>query len=115
MDDVSVDTASDPRSYDYSHPELLCDMVMKGGITSGVVALVLGAGLGVAVGAARALATAIPRNGFGLCSGSGGGEVEGTDSTAVPLTDWLSDELDRLSGMPDPSTPVTFGHLWRGA
>ena len=27
----------DPRSYDYSHPERECDIVMKGGITSGVV------------------------------------------------------------------------------
>jgi predicted acylesterase/phospholipase RssA len=27
----------DPRTYDYSQPTLLCDVVMKGGITSGVV------------------------------------------------------------------------------
>jgi predicted acylesterase/phospholipase RssA len=27
----------DPRTYDYSQPRLLCDVVMKGGITSGVV------------------------------------------------------------------------------
>ena len=27
----------DPRTYDYSHPTRLCDVVMKGGITSGVV------------------------------------------------------------------------------
>jgi predicted acylesterase/phospholipase RssA len=28
---------ADPRRYDYSHPSRSCDMVMKGGITSGVV------------------------------------------------------------------------------
>ena len=28
---------TDPRAYDYSHPSRSCDMVMKGGITSGVV------------------------------------------------------------------------------
>ena len=28
---------SDPRTYDYSQPTLACDVVMKGGITSGVV------------------------------------------------------------------------------
>ena len=30
-------SADDPRHYDYSHPERDCDIVMKGGITSGVV------------------------------------------------------------------------------
>ena len=29
--------AGDPRTYDYSQPTLTCDVVMKGGITSGVV------------------------------------------------------------------------------
>jgi len=27
----------DPRTYDYSRPQRTCDIVMKGGITSGVV------------------------------------------------------------------------------
>ena len=27
----------DPRAYDYAHPTRACDVVMKGGITSGVV------------------------------------------------------------------------------
>ena len=30
-------TAGDPRTYDYSHPTRSCDVVLKGGITSGVV------------------------------------------------------------------------------
>jgi hypothetical protein len=30
-------TAGDPRTYDYSHPTSSCDVVLKGGITSGVV------------------------------------------------------------------------------
>jgi predicted acylesterase/phospholipase RssA len=30
-------TTDDPRTYDYSQPERSCDIVMKGGITSGVV------------------------------------------------------------------------------
>ena len=32
-----VHDADDPREYDYSHPQRECDIVMKGGITSGVV------------------------------------------------------------------------------
>src|SRR5215469_5159061 len=32
-----VQTAPDPEKYDYGHPTLACDMVMKGGITSGIV------------------------------------------------------------------------------
>jgi predicted acylesterase/phospholipase RssA len=31
------DASPDPRTYDYSHPTRSCDVVMKGGITSGVV------------------------------------------------------------------------------
>ena len=35
---VGADRVSDdPRTYDYSHPTRSCDVVMKGGITSGVV------------------------------------------------------------------------------
>jgi len=30
-------TAGDPRTYDYAHPARSCDVVLKGGITSGVV------------------------------------------------------------------------------
>jgi len=33
----------------------------------------------------------------------------------MPLIDWLADELDGLAGISDPTTPVTFGDLWRGA
>jgi hypothetical protein len=34
----SADTVtSDPRTYDYSQPTRTCDVVMRGGITSGVV------------------------------------------------------------------------------
>src|SRR6516165_2137394 len=32
-----VDRASGPEDYDYTNPRLNCDMVMKGGITSGIV------------------------------------------------------------------------------
>ena len=32
-----MNAADDPRHYDYAHPERECDIVMKGGITSGVV------------------------------------------------------------------------------
>lgn len=31
------ESTSDPRDYDYSNPERACDIIMKGGITSGVV------------------------------------------------------------------------------
>jgi predicted acylesterase/phospholipase RssA len=32
-----VSVADDPRTYDYTHPKRECDIVMKGGITSGVI------------------------------------------------------------------------------
>src|SRR5450755_1431936 len=47
-------------------------------------------------------------NGFGLCSGMDRGRGK-----PKPLTDWLTDELDRIAGVPLNSAPLTFGDLWR--
>ena len=37
MTSVDDSSTSDPRAYDYGQPAFMCDLVMKGGITSGVV------------------------------------------------------------------------------
>lgn len=52
------------------------------------------------------LLRAVPRNGYGLCSGM----PDGTTLTP-PLTMWLADKID---GMAEklPDAPLTFGDLW---
>ena len=49
---------------------------------------------------ARALET-LPRHGFGLCSGMTRGDTPG-------LTEWLSDQIDKVAGL---AHPLTFGDL----
>ena len=60
-------------------------------------------------GVIRDIAVQIPKNRFGLCSGSNEGIP---DSRGVlPLTDWLHDFLQSLADR-RPDQPVTFGDLW---
>jgi Patatin-like phospholipase len=49
------------------------------------------------------LLRAVPRNGYGLCTGL---EAQGKEPA---LTTWLANLLDEVSGQ---STPLTFGDLW---
>jgi len=82
-------------------------------------ALVLLAGMVVGAGwrAYACAQSAIPANGYGLCSG-----MPGHRSTSVALTPWLSDVIDRAAGFPVPTDPLaerpvpplTFGQLWGG-
>jgi predicted acylesterase/phospholipase RssA len=59
----------------------------------------------------RKLTTAVPRNGFGICSGF----VSPSAGSKKPLslTPWLSRLLNRLAGMAEQGPPLTFGHLWQ--
>ena len=81
------------------------------GIAAALLIVAGGWTAGAAVAVARVAARRLPRNLYGLVSGSGpvGGEVP-------RLTDWLADEIDRTAGRPAGATdpPLTFGELWRG-
>jgi predicted acylesterase/phospholipase RssA len=62
------------------------------------------------LGALRDIVVELPKNFFGLCSGSSNGV---RDSSGVfPLTDWLHDFIQSLVGRP-LDQPVTFGDLWQ--
>ena len=54
-------------------------------------------------------ASAIAKNGYGLCSGFIPNRKEGTPK---PMTEWLADYLDEVAGISDRSAPLTFGDLW---
>jgi predicted acylesterase/phospholipase RssA len=70
----------------------------------GLLLLVLGAVVGALVGVLRRALSAIPGNGYGLCSGLG---------DAQTLTPWLADTIDDLAGRTG-GRPLTFGDLWAG-
>jgi len=62
----------------------------------------------VAVGASvvMRLLQDVPTNGYGMCSG-----MAGPGSSHPPLTKWLADKFDQISGKPGPDGPLTFGDL----
>lgn len=65
--------------------------------------------LAVALRFAQGLLAGLHGNGYGCCSG----QTPADGSQALPaLTDWLSDYLDQLAGLPGSAGPLTFGHLW---
>jgi len=57
----------------------------------------------------RKLTTAVPRNGFGICSGF----VNSKAGKPLSLTPWLSRLVNQLAGMAEQGPPLTFGHLWQ--
>lgn len=50
---------------------------------------------------------AMTENGFGLCSG-----MDRLRGKEKPLTDWLTDEIDKIAGIPLGTVSLTFGDLW---
>jgi predicted acylesterase/phospholipase RssA len=79
------------------------------GLVCAALLTVLGLTLGLGAGLGRRAASAIPGNHFGLLTGSAPEAEPGT----APLTDWLTDLLDRIAGI-SGGTPLTFGDLWGG-
>ena len=75
-----------------------------------IVALVLGATIGVVVAMLVDAARALPANHYGLCRGYDAGEWRGRPG----LTRWLDGELDLLAGRANSQWPLTFRHLWLG-
>jgi predicted acylesterase/phospholipase RssA len=78
----------------------------------GVLALVvllfgvLGAWLGLHVAAIVAALATLPKHFYGMCLGH-----SPTQTASPNLTDWLSDMLDEMAGLPPKQVPLTFGQL----
>ena len=73
----------------------------------GVLVLLIGVIVGIALCLYRAITKGIPDNDFGLCPG------KTQPGNSVPgLSDWLADKIDEIAGR-DPRTdpPLTFGDL----
>ena len=61
------------------------------------------------IGLVRDVLATVPKNGYGLCSGSNNGIPN--SSGVLPLTDWLHEFIQSLAEYP-LDKPVTFGDLW---
>jgi hypothetical protein len=73
----------------------------------GMLLLLIGIAVGVAIPLYRAISTGIPDNDFGLCPGK-------TQPGYSPpgLSDWLADKIDKIAGRdPEKDPPLTFGDL----
>jgi hypothetical protein len=83
-----------------------------------VLPLVLFAILGAATGLLLDVLFRLPKNDFGICTGSGpvdpaNPDVPPQDDAGVaPLTDWLHELFQSAAGRTIKDDPVTFGHLW---
>ena len=75
-------------------------------ILAGLILIVVGLVLAVALGIYERVTKAIPDNHFGLCSGF-------TEAPNVPvLTSWLSQLINETAGIDPNGPPLTFGDLW---
>jgi len=73
----------------------------------GVILIILGVLISVAIGFYQKVTKAIPENHYGLCRGF----VEGPNNVPV-LTPWLSRLINETAGMDPDGKPLTFGNLW---
>jgi hypothetical protein len=88
----------------WAHPILRDVCLVLIGLLAAVFSL-----LAAAAGVIRDICVQLPKNQFGVCSGSNNGIP---DSCGVlPLTDWLHKFLQSLVDRP-LTDPVTFGDLW---
>jgi predicted acylesterase/phospholipase RssA len=72
----------------------------------GVILLILGVLIFVAIGLYRKVTNAIPENHYGLSRGF----IE--DAETPVLTPWLSRLINETAGLPADGPPLTFGDLW---
>jgi len=74
--------------------------------------------IGGAVGLGIDAAKHLPKNDFGLCTGTGRPDrsepgIPQRDSAGIPpLTDWLDELIQKVAGRTLLDAPVTFGDLW---
>jgi predicted acylesterase/phospholipase RssA len=87
------------------------------GLFGGICAVVLtlmGGLLGVIARLYTLFFKELPQNGFGMCSGKS--QAQRGKNKQQALSDWLTDLLDKLSGLGKQSDgsyhPLTFGDLW---
>jgi predicted acylesterase/phospholipase RssA len=73
----------------------------------GVILIILGVFISVAIGVYRKVTNTIPENHYGLCRGF----MEGPNNVPV-LTPWLSRLINETAGMDPDGKPLTFGNLW---
>ena len=73
----------------------------------GLILIILGVFISVAIGLYRKVTNAIPDNHYGLCRGF----IEGPNNVPV-LTPWLSRLINETAGMDPDGRPLTFGDLW---
>lgn len=66
--------------------------------------------LGLLVSIAATTVKALPDNNFGLTTGS----PEQRPGRPVPMSDWLSGQINSLAGRDGDGRPLTFGDLWAG-
>jgi len=76
-------------------------------IVGGILVLIGGVVVGVALGVVRALVRDLPANGFGLCGGMPGVR----SGKAEALTPWLHRTIQELAGRPAGAPPLCFADL----
>jgi predicted acylesterase/phospholipase RssA len=75
-------------------------------LLAGLIVSLLAALAAVAASVVIRLSRDVPRNLYGMCSG-----MAAPDSSHPPLTEWLADKFDQISGKPAGDGPLTFGDL----
>lgn len=85
------------------------------GLAAALLLLTVGIPLAVLRGAAIAFFKRLPENFYGLCTGYADPPKQGQAKLGQPLTNWLTETIDRLAGRdPGDAVPLTFGDLWMG-
>jgi hypothetical protein len=77
-------------------------------ILTGVLLATIGWLAVVGLRLTKKLTADVPANLFGVCRGLG------ADPDHPGFTDWLSDQIDEVAGLPQGARPLRFGHLWTG-
>jgi hypothetical protein len=77
-------------------------------IIAGIVLAIVGLVAALAVRLTRKLTVDVPANLFGICRG------HGADPSHPNFTDWLSNQIDTVAGLPEDARPLRFGQLWTG-
>jgi hypothetical protein len=79
-------------------------------VVCGVALLLVGWLIAVGVRLVHKLTVDVPGNLFGICRGLKEGSEE-----RPGFTEWLSEQIDEVAGLPPTRRPLCFGHLWTGA